>query len=108
MTPQDAYPGGQAAHAVPIAYCPRAQMAVGVGVSEGVAATLCVGVCDAVAATSSRRAWWVGVLVGVSVALGDLLGVGYGERDIVGLRVGALDEEGLRVDAPDLVELPVA
>ena len=79
-----------------------------VGVCEGVAAALCVGVRDDVAATSSRRAWWVGVFVEVAVALGDLVGVGCGERDIVGLRVGAPDLLELLVAAPDLLGLPVA
>ena len=50
------------------------------------------------AASSSRNAWWVGVLVGVGVALGDLVGDGGREWEAVGLRVGA----------PDLVALPVA
>ena len=81
---------------------------MGVGVLDGVAATLRVGVRDDVAATSSRRPWWVGVLVGVSVALDDLVGVACGERDIVELRVDAPDLVGLRVDTPDLVGLRVA
>ena len=57
VTPQAANPGGQSPHAgePPVAYCPVPQPAVRVGVCEGVAATLCVGVRDAVAATSSRR-----------------------------------------------------
>ena len=75
---------------------------------EGVAAVLCVEVRDDEAATSSRRPWWVGVLVGVSVALGDLVGVACGERDVVGLREDAPDLVRLRVDAPDLVGVPVA
>ena len=64
-------------HDIPIAYCPRAQMAVGVGVCVDVAASLCVGVRDDdTATTSSRKPWWVGVLEEVNVALGDLVGVG--------------------------------
>ena len=58
VMPQDAYPAGQFPHPVPIAYCPGAQTAVGVGVREAanvrerVAAG--VRVCEATA-TSSRR-----------------------------------------------------
>ena len=71
---------------------------MGDGVYEGVAATLCVGVREGVASNSSRKLWWVGVLVGVAVALGDLVGDDCREWDVVTLRVGA----------PDLVRLPVA
>ena len=83
-------------------------MAVGVGVCEGEAATLCDGVRDAVAATSSRRPWWVGDLDGVGVVLGDMLDDGGREWVALGLRVGAADLVGLLVDAPDLLGLPVA
>ena len=69
---------------------------------------LCVGVRDDVTATSSRRPWWVGVLVGVSVALGDLVNVMGGERERVGVGCFERDAVGLRVDAPDFVGLAVA
>ena len=57
------------------------------------------------AATSSRKPWWVGVLVVVSVVLGDLVGVGCREREVVGLRVDAPDLVGLLVACGDFVTL---
>ena len=104
MTPQAAYPGGQSPHAVPIAYCPELHPGVVVGVCEG-ATTFRDGVRDCVAAASSRSAWWVGVLVGVDVDLGDLVGVGFRVWEAVGLRVRVPDLVGLPVAFGDLVEL---
>ena len=78
---------------------------MGVGVWEGVAATLCVGVREGVAATSSLSPWCVGVLVRVAVAFGDLVGVGCREWDAAGLRVDALDLVRLPVACGDLVGL---